>query len=202
MLASCDASCEECNLNQSTQGDEENDLLVPFCLSLLIMMIELQILGIVALAALLGGLIGLDRELANKPAGFRTHMLVAASAALLISLANVILPNLDLNPDVVRLDPIRTIEAIVAGITFLGAGTIIRHKSDIEGLTTAASLLYVAALGIAVALSQFVLAIGLTILNLLILRGIKLVEERLLQQGDIQSAVEPDAQEQSNSASD
>ncbi len=166
------------------------------------MMIELQILGIVALAALLGGLIGLDRELANKPAGFRTHMLVAASAALLISLANVILPNLDLNPDVVRLDPIRTIEAIVAGITFLGAGTIIRHKSDIEGLTTAASLLYVAALGIAVALSQFVLAIGLTILNLLILRGVKLVEEYVVRQRGDQLGLPSDTDEQAEPSSD
>ncbi len=166
------------------------------------MMIELQILGIVALAALLGGLIGLDRELANKPAGFRTHMLVAASAALLISLANVILPNLDLNPDVVRLDPIRAIEAIVAGITFLGAGTIIRHKSDIEGLTTAASLLYVAALGIAVALSQFVLAIGLTILNLLILRGVKLVEEYVVRQRGDQLGLPSDTDEQAEPSSD
>lgn len=154
------------------------------------MLVELKILGIVALAALLGGVVGLDRELADKPAGFRTHMLVAASAALLISLANVILPNLDINPEVIRLDPIRTIEAIVAGITFLGAGTIIRHKSDIEGLTTAASLLFVAALGITVALSQFFLAVGLTILNLLILRGVKLFEKYVLHQyleGEAQS---------------
>ena len=165
------------------------------------MLVELQILGIVALAALLGGVIGIDREMADKPAGFRTHMLVAASAALLISLANVILPNLDLNPDVVRLDPIRTIEAIVAGITFLGAGTIIRHKSGIEGLTTAASLLYVAALGVAVALSQFVLAIGLTVLNLVILRGIKLFEKHVLNQRGLYLG-ESEREEQATSSSD
>lgn len=149
------------------------------------MLVELQILGIVAFAAFLGSLVGIDRELADKPAGLRTHMLVAASAALLVSLANVIVPNLDLNPDLVRLDPIRMIEAIVAGISFLGAGTIIRQKSGIEGLTTAASLLFVAALGITVALSQFVLAIGLTVLNLIILRGIKFFEKNLLNQRSI-----------------
>jgi putative Mg2+ transporter-C (MgtC) family protein len=93
------------------------------------MLVQLQILGIVALAAMLGGIIGLDREIADKPAGFRTHMLVAASAALLISLANIILPNLDINPDVVRLDPVRTIEAIIAGVTFLGAGPDTEEKS-------------------------------------------------------------------------
>jgi len=159
------------------------------------MLVELQILGIVVVAALLGGIIGLDREIADKPAGFRTHMLVAASSALLISLANVILPNLDIVPEVIRLDPIRAIEAIVAGITFLGAGTIIRHKSGIEGLTTAASLLYVAALGVTVALQQFILAIGLTILNLLILRGVKLFEERMTDQQDTQSQKEGEAEE-------
>jgi putative Mg2+ transporter-C (MgtC) family protein len=150
------------------------------------MMVELQILGIVGLAALLGGIVGIDRELADKPAGLRTHMLVAASAALLVSLANVIVPNLDINPDLVQMDPIRMIEAIVAGITFLGAGTIIRQKSGIEGLTTAAALLYVAALGVTVALSQFALAIGLTVLNLVILRGIKLFEKTVLNNYGIQ----------------
>lgn len=147
-------------------------------------MVELQILGIVGLAALLGGIVGIDREIADKPAGLRTHMLVAASAALLVSLVNVIVPNLDINQDLVQMDPIRMIEALVAGITFLGAGTIIRQKSGVEGLTTAATLLYVAALGVTVALSQFALAIGLTVLNLVILRGIKLFERHVLNRYD------------------
>jgi putative Mg2+ transporter-C (MgtC) family protein len=165
------------------------------------MLAELQILGIVALAAMLGGVIGLDREIADKPAGFRTHMLVSASAALMMSLANVILPNLDINSDVVRLDPIRTMEAIVAGVAFLGAGTIIRHKSGIEGLTTAASLLYVAGIGVAVALSQFVLAIGLTVLNLVILRGIKLFERKVLDEHNFQPG-ESKSKEQPTTSSD
>jgi putative Mg2+ transporter-C (MgtC) family protein len=148
------------------------------------MIVELQILGIVGLAALLGSIVGLDREFADKPAGLRTHMLVAASAALLVSLANVIVPNLDINPELVRMDPIRMIEAIVAGITFLGAGTIIRQKSGVEGLTTAASLLFVAALGVTVALSQFALAIGLTILILVILRGLKFIEKNTRRKND------------------
>jgi putative Mg2+ transporter-C (MgtC) family protein len=165
------------------------------------MLAELQILGVVALAAMLGGVIGLDREIADKPAGFRTHMLVSASAALMMSLANVILPNLDINSDVVRLDPIRTMEAIVAGVAFLGAGTIIRHKSGIEGLTTAASLLYVAGIGVAVALSQFVLAIGLTVLNLVILRGIKLFERKVLDEHNFQPG-ESKSKEQPTTSSD
>lgn len=145
------------------------------------MIIQLQVLGIVIFAAVLGGITGLERELADKPAGLRTHMVVASTAALLISLANVIVPNLDLQGDLIRIDPIRMIEAIVTGITFLGAGTIIRDRSGIEGLTTAASLLFVAALGITAALSQYFLAIALTILNLIILRGIKLFEKQVLE---------------------
>lgn len=144
------------------------------------MIIQLQVLGIIIFAAILGGITGLERELADKPAGLRTHMVVASTAALLISLANLIAPNLDLQGDLVQIDPIRMIEAIVTGVTFLGAGTIIRDRSGIEGLTTAASLLFVAALGITVALSQYVLAIALTILNLVILRGIKLFEKHVL----------------------
>ena len=141
------------------------------------MLIQLEILGLVALAALFGAIVGFEREAASKPAGLRTHMLVAASAALLVSLTNVILPSLDIGPDLVRIDPIRMIEAIVAGIAFLGAGTIIRQGSGVEGLTTAASLLFVAALGVTVALSQFILAVGLTVLNLIILRVIRRVAE-------------------------
>lgn len=144
------------------------------------MLVELQILGAVILAAFLGGLIGLEREFADKAAGLRTHMFVAASAALFISLANFIVPNLDVNPQLLRLDPLRLIEALVAGIAFLGAGTIIRQQSDVEGLTTAASLLFVGALGVTVALGKLVLAVGLTILSLIVLRGIKAIEKRLI----------------------
>jgi putative Mg2+ transporter-C (MgtC) family protein len=138
---------------------------------------QLKILGVVIVAAILGSVIGFEREKAHKPAGLRTHMLVATTSALLISLASVIIPNLNLNPDLIRIDPIRLIEAVISGVAFLGAGTIIRDKAGIEGLTTAASLLFVAALGITVALSQFYLAIGLTVLTLLILRGIKFLEK-------------------------
>jgi len=144
------------------------------------MLVELKILGLVVLGAIFGGIIGFDRELADKPAGIRTHMVVAATSTLLISLANLILPNLEINMDLVRTDPIRMIQALITGITFLGAGTIIRNKSNIEGLTTAASLLFVAAVGVTVGLELFVLAIGLTLINLLILRGVKVFSERFL----------------------
>jgi putative Mg2+ transporter-C (MgtC) family protein len=73
------------------------------------------------------------------------------------------------------------VEAIITGISFLGAGTIFRHArtQHVEGLTTAASLLLCGAVGIAVALRQFVLAFGATLLTITVLRGLKLVEDRL-----------------------
>jgi putative Mg2+ transporter-C (MgtC) family protein len=140
---------------------------------------QLQMLGTVALAMLLGALLGLDREIAHKPAGLRTHMLVAGAAAMLVSLGNLMVNNFDveLGQMVLRVDPLRIIEAVITGVSFLGAGTIIRHGSSqrVEGLTTAASLLFVAGVGITVALSQLVLAVGITILALATLRVLHLL---------------------------
>lgn len=135
----------------------------------------------IAIAMFLGGLIGFDRELEDKPAGLRTHMLVAGAAALLTSLADALVSNPELSDSVIRTDPIRLTEAIVTGVSFLGAGTIFRNKdkeSTVEGLTTAASILFVAAIGISVALSQFITAVGGTILILVTLRVLKFVSER------------------------
>jgi putative Mg2+ transporter-C (MgtC) family protein len=86
-----------------------------------------------------------------------------------------------LGVELVRSDPVRIIEAVVTGISFLGAGTIIlrRGKRQVEGLTTAASILFTAAVGVCVALSQLVLAVGATLLVLLILRGLGLLERQL-----------------------
>lgn len=144
---------------------------------------QVRILAYVALAALLGALIGLDRELADKPAGLRTHMLVASAAALLVGLSEIATRQfaMNLGDGLVRADPVRIIEAVVTGVSFLGAGTIIWHnnKNKVEGLTTAASILVAAALGICVALSQIVLAIGVTVIVLIALRGVKILEDRL-----------------------
>jgi putative Mg2+ transporter-C (MgtC) family protein len=154
------------------------------------MMVELKILGLVMLASFLGGIVGLERELAEKDAGMRTHMFVAGAATLFISLANLVVPNLEISRDLVQLDPLRMIEALVAGIAFLGAGTIIRHQSNVVGLTTAASLLFVGGLGVTVGLSQFTLAIGLTALNLIILRSIKVVEDWIVARATDERQVE------------
>jgi putative Mg2+ transporter-C (MgtC) family protein len=118
---------------------------------------EWKVVGEVALAMLLGGLIGIEREAANKPAGFRTHMLVSGAAALLVSLGHALVETFQSDaPLRLQSDPIRIVEAIVTGVSFLGAGTIFRRArgEHVEGLTTAAALLLSAALGICVALER------------------------------------------------
>lgn len=144
---------------------------------------ELRILGDVALAMLLGAFIGLEREFKDKPAGLRTHILVAGASALLVALGDVISTqfHFELGRQVVQADPIRIMEAVITGISFLGAGTIIRSRDggDVEGLTTAASLLVASGVGISVVLSQIVLAVGITILVLVTLRGLGYIEHRM-----------------------
>jgi putative Mg2+ transporter-C (MgtC) family protein len=143
---------------------------------------ELQMLGKVMIGALLGGLVGLEREFAEKPAGLRTHMLVGATAALFVMLARYMISSFD-SPDIMNVDPVRVIEAIVVGISFLGAGTIFKYTRQgegiVEGLTTSASILSVAAIGIAVALNAFVLAVGATLLNLFINWGLEYLLSRI-----------------------
>lgn len=135
---------------------------------------QLQLLAQVALAMVLGAALGYEREQAGKPAGLRTHMLVAGAAALLVDLAVVVVERMasEIEGPSVRTDPLRVIEAIVAGVSFLGAGTIIRHREGggIEGLTTAATLLLTATIGVCIALSQTLLAVGVTILVLVTVR--------------------------------
>jgi putative Mg2+ transporter-C (MgtC) family protein len=142
---------------------------------------ELRVIGEVALAMVLGGLIGIEREAAHKPAGFRTHILVAGSAALLVGLGHALIGEFDEHTALrLQADPIRIVEAIVTGVSFLGAGTIFRRsKSEqVEGLTTAAALLLCAALGICVAADRFVLAAGVTALALIVLRALSIIERR------------------------
>jgi putative Mg2+ transporter-C (MgtC) family protein len=154
-------------------------------------MSQLEIIGEVALAMLLGGLIGLEREMADKPAGFRTQMLVAGAAALLVGLANALITVFLTEGNAnVTADPVRIVEAIVAGVSFLGAGTIFRSKDhrEVEGLTTAASILLCAAIGISVALRQFVIAVGVTLLALTVLRVLSVIERRIAAAKDKKGA--------------
>lgn len=142
--------------------------------------LQFEVIGEVALAMLLGGIIGFEREMADKPAGFRTQMLVAGASALLVGLGDALMRRF-VGEAHTSVDPIRIVEAIVTGISFLGAGTIFRRSESeqVQGLTTAASILLCAAVGISVALRQFILAVGVTVLALIVLRGLTGVEKWL-----------------------
>jgi len=155
---------------------------------------QLRILGYVGISMLLGAVIGIDREFADKPAGLRTHMLVAGAATLLVALSKIIANSFysQFDPKILTANPVRIMQAVITGVSFLGAGTIIRRSTkEIEGLTTAASILFATAIGIAVALYQLVLAIGSTLLVLVILRVIGGFETWILRkQEQIQSSDE------------
>lgn len=144
---------------------------------------QLLVVGEVAVAMLLGGLIGAERQAADKPAGFRTHMLLAGASAALVGLAQGLLREFAAMPEreLVRGDPIRIIEAVMTGISFLGAGTIFRNskESHVEGLTTATSLIFSGGIGVAVGLRQFVFAAGVTVLALIVLRVLHWLEQRV-----------------------
>src|SRR5512138_2898359 len=98
---------------------------------------ELQILGKIIFAAVLGGVVGIEREFAERPAGLRTHMLVAATATFVVMLAERLVASSG-PPEIIRADPVRVVEAIVVGISFLGAGTILKYNREgervVEGL--------------------------------------------------------------------
>ena len=118
----------------------------------------------------LGAAIGLERELQRQPAGFRTHSLVSLGAALF-----TVVSAYGFSGDLV--DPTRIAAQIVSGIGFIGAGTILQHRGHIRGLTTAASLWSVAAIGTAAGAGLYVVAVVGTVLILVILSILDRVEE-------------------------
>jgi putative Mg2+ transporter-C (MgtC) family protein len=131
----------------------------------------------VLLATVLGAAVGWEREKAERPAGLRTHMTVALAAALFTALGARI-ADTTATGDWIRTDPTRVLEAVVTGVSFLGAGTIFstRRGETVKGLTTAASLLATAAVGVATALGSYVLAVGCTVLLLMVLGLVRRIE--------------------------
>ena len=111
------------------------------------------------IAIALGGIVGLEREKMHKPAGLRTHILVCIGAAL----ATIV------SVDYFGADPARIAAAIMTGIGFVGAGAIIASGKDVHGLTTAASIWTIAAIGIAIGVGYYILASIAAVLVLVVL---------------------------------
>ena len=135
--------------------------------------LRLDLLGHLLLASLIGGAIGWEREQSHKPAGLRTNILICVAATLLTDLsvragAHATGPS----------DPARIAAQIVTGVGFLGAGTIMQSRGSVMGLTTAATLWVVAAIGMAVGFGAIIEAVGTTFVVLLALIPLRTLEEK------------------------
>jgi len=122
--------------------------------------VELEMALRILLATALGGVIGFQRERLDKPAGFRTHILIAAGAALFTVVS---IMGFESN------DTARVAAGIVAGIGFLGAGSIIRRGNHVEGLTTAATIWAVAGIGMAAGAGLYIITVAATVIFLVVL---------------------------------
>ncbi|NLT35390.1 MAG: MgtC/SapB family protein [Gaiellales bacterium] len=135
----------------------------------------------IAVSVVLGGLIGLERELRDQPAGLRTHLLVClGSTVFTLTSIHGFDGLIASSPLPLTSDPARIAAQVVVGVGFLGAGAIIRQGVSVHGLTTAASLWTMAALGMVVGLGWFVLAAIVTLAVAVSLVALRLLEEKLI----------------------
>jgi len=137
-----------------------------------------------ALAAIFGVIIGIDRELHRRAAGLRTNMLIALAACIFTILAVELAAQLSSQEGIIRADPLRIFGAITTGVAFLAAGTIIRSGEDIRGLTTGAAMWLVAAIGVACGIGYYAIAVLATLFGLVIITLIGMVERRYLRRHD------------------
>ena len=137
---------------------------------------DLELLGRLLLAAVLGGAIGAERELNDQAAGLRTHMLLTIGACLFTLVSAY---GFGAGPR----DPSRLAAQIVTGIGFLGGGAIVRHGLTVKGLTTAASIWATASVGVAVGAGQYVLGVGGAVLVSVTLLGLRRVGAMLQRWG-------------------
>jgi putative Mg2+ transporter-C (MgtC) family protein len=139
-----------------------------------------EVLVRVGLAAALGGAIGMEREIREREAGLRTHMLVSVGAALFTLVSAYAWHDFDFStPEGIVFDPTRIAAQIVSGIGFLGAGAIIRQGLSVRGLTTAATLWVVAAIGMAAGAGYYAAAVLTTGLVLFSLWPLRILAHRV-----------------------
>lgn len=136
--------------------------------------LQLDLLLRLVVAVLLGGIIGYEREVTRKAAGLRTMMLIALGAALLTAMSLYIARG-----DIFA-DQTRIASTIATAVGFLGAGVIIQSRGEVLGLTTAGTIWVVAAVGMACGAGAYVIAVGATLLVLLVLRPMRRVEGRIV----------------------
>ncbi len=130
------------------------------------------------IAVVFGAIIGFERQATTHSAGLRTHILIALAACLYTTLSLEIfhLPEVMSNG---RSDPIHSVEAVTAGIAFLGAGAIFRHKSAPHGLTTGAGMWLAGAVGMTAALGYYLIGLAVAVLAVAVLLALKIVDRRI-----------------------
>lgn len=136
--------------------------------------LHLEVLLQLMLAVLLGGAIGLERELSGKPAGLRTNILICVGATLFTVLS--------VKMSFGRGDPARVAAQILVGVGFIGAGTILHARGSVTGLTSAATIWVVAAIGMALGAQEYTEALGAALLVMVILMGLGYLETFLARQ--------------------
>jgi putative Mg2+ transporter-C (MgtC) family protein len=127
------------------------------------------------LSTVLGTVVGWERQMGRKPAGLRTHTLVCLGSTMFTLLTAHASPVFG----GASMDPTRIIHGVITGVGFLGAGSILRQEGYVHGLTTAASIWMVAAIGTTVGVHAYLLAIVGTVLALIVLEGYRWVERWL-----------------------
>ena len=130
-------------------------------------------MGRAAAAALLGGTLGLDRELRRAAAGVRTYGLVGMGSAAFIAAAILLAQEVEADPSSLNDNQSRMAAGLVAGVGFLGAGAILRTDDRVRGLTTAAGIWVTAAIGLLIGSGFWILGVGVTVLALIIIVGLR-----------------------------
>ena len=141
------------------------------------MVTDTEVIIRLVISVILGGLVGLERQIHKKGAGLRTHILVSMGSCLIMLTSMYIF---DIYKDVISLDPSRIASGVITGIGFLGAGAIIRDREGVKGLTTAASLWVVAGVGLAAGCGFYVACFLATALALVVLLFLGRMEKELL----------------------
>lgn len=131
-----------------------------------------------ALGAILGGIIGFERELHGRPAGFRTHLLVCLASTLIMIVSETYYLSASFDGALVRLDPARIAAGAITGVGFLGAGAIVKSGLSVHGVTTAACLWLVSAVGLAVGAGMYFAGIFSTLLGTMALVVLRIIERK------------------------
>jgi putative Mg2+ transporter-C (MgtC) family protein len=149
-------------------------------LELPLLIVALRLCG----ATLLCALLGIEREMSGHAAGLRTHMLIGLAAAVYALLTLQLVAAFGDGPEMIRLDPIRVVEATTAGVAFLAAGTIVLRGGTVKGLTTGAVMWVAGAIGLSAGLGLWPIAVLTAVLALVISMVLRMLTRRLGEDDD------------------